>query len=215
MNDPKDETNNLKREIRETRKELADLKRHHEQMLGPVNPNFDAFAFRRVFMTFIPLFVIVFLLTEAIMFTAPKLSNLEIGGIPLVKVASDGDAALGLIAVGGLAFGLVAFGGLSIGVFAFGGLSIGLVAFGGGALGLIAVGGGSVGLIALGGGAAGYVAIGGGAAGKYILAGGGVGKHVLSYQRHDYIAAKFFCRYLKRLQLAFPNGIEALETNRY
>ena len=108
----------------------------------------------------------------------------------------------------GVALGPIAVGGVAVGIVALGGWSVGIIAVGGCSVGLVAIGGGAVGLIACGGGALGYIALGGGGVGRYVLAGGGKGTFVLSYSRQDGQAVQFFCRYLKRLRNAFPNGVE-------
>ena len=201
------EQDGLHLEVEEVKRTLDAMVQRHEQMFGSINPDFDPMAFQRSFMAYLSAVFGPVIVLWALSLFVPSLVTLtemtwRVGGIPLVSVSLGNEVVIGLIAIGGLAVGVIAVGGGAIGLIAYGGCSIGLVAIGGGAVGLIAIGGGS----------AGYIAVGGGAVGRYVMAGGGRGRHVLSYRRQDRQAAAFFCRYLKKLNAAFPNGIDALES---
>ncbi len=123
-------------------------------------------------------------------------SSLEIGGWPLVHIASGVDPqtmrpriARGVIAIGNIAVGGLAIGGLAFGGVAFGGLGLGLIALGGVAMGGIALGGMAVALLF----AAGGIAV----SFLYALGGLGLAPHVLDATRAD-------PEFMKLLETLFP-----------
>lgn len=191
------------------------MNQHSMEPTRSDNGEFDPNAFRKALVGYLLLFsspLILFGVLSVLLPVAALPGWVDTSGIGWLAGPGQNGIALGGVALGGLAVGVVAFGGWSIGILAVGGGAVGVIAIGGCSVGLVAIGGGAVGLVACGGGAAGYIALGGGAVGRYVLAGSGKGTFVLSYSRQDRQAAKFFCRWLKRLRKAFPSSVEALET---